>query len=51
MNYAEVFGWLLLVSLMVISASPTQAQDTVEPIKHRVGKKAGNSHISQDGGK
>jgi hypothetical protein len=36
MNYVEVFGWLLLVNLVVISASPTQARDTVEPVKHRL---------------
>jgi hypothetical protein len=36
MNYVEVFGGLLLVGLVVISASPTQARDTVEPIKHRL---------------
>jgi hypothetical protein len=36
MNYVQVFGWLLLVDLVVISASPTPARDTVEPIKHRL---------------
>jgi hypothetical protein len=36
MNYVEVFGWLFLVGLMVISAGPTQAQDTVESIKNRL---------------
>ena len=36
MNYVDVFGSLLLVGLMVISASPTQVRDTVEPIKHRL---------------